>query len=69
VAGTAYSLTSVTFHHNRYYAAHDSVASGWTHFMVYAGTSEIATDFTTWRNTYGYDTSGSSMSLDTAWPH
>jgi hypothetical protein len=69
VAGTAYALTNVTFTRNHYFAAHDNLGAGWTHFMVYVGTSEIPTDFATWKGTYGYDTSGSTMALDTAWPH
>ncbi len=68
-AGTAYSLSAVTFTNNHYFAAHDSSASGWTHFIAYIGTSEIPCDFAQWKATYGYDTSGSTMSLDTAWPH
>jgi len=66
VSGTAYALTNVTFHHNSYYAAHDN--GTWQHFIVYTGTSEVNNTFAQWQAN-GYDTTGSTMSLDTAWPH
>jgi len=65
-AGTAYSLTAVTFSNNHYFAAHDNAT--WEHFIVYTGTSEVNNTFAQWKAN-GYDTVGSTMALDTAWPH
>ena len=48
------------------YAAHDN--GTWQHFIVYTGTSEVNNTFAQWQAN-GYDTTGSTMSLDTAWPH